>query len=398
MLPAPSSTALPKPNMKPTTPVLIDEPVQSVSGEVNSDSGDLTTVSGEVSNNSAPVSDIEEHTQNQATSQEEAPVPAVNSHPMTTRAKAGIQKPNTRYALIASKFSTNEPKNIASAMQHPGCDQAVLDKLLTALNTRFSMKDLGKPHYFLGIEIESTSDGLFLHQTAYASDILHQAGMTNCNPMPTPLPQHLENLNSEPFSEPTYFRSLAGKLQYLTITRPDIQYAVNFICQRMHAPTTSDFGLLKRILRYVKGTLHLGLPIKRNSSLLLSAFCDSDYAGCKDTRRSTTGFSSFQLADVFTKPLPRRSFIDLRRKLGVSESSTPSLRGSVNNNKTLLVDQKEVKKDLAHTSPNAPLKPSPPTENRTKAENQRDLHVRRRRRSPSTTNSSRCNLYPVTHL
>lgn len=79
------------------------------------------------------------------------------------------------------------------------------------------MKDLGQPKYFLVNEIESHNDGLFLHQIAYASNILHQAGMTNCNPMPTLLPQYLDNLNSEPFEEPTYLRSLAGKLQYLTL-------------------------------------------------------------------------------------------------------------------------------------------------------------------------------------
>lgn len=111
-----------------------------------------------------------------------------------------------------------------------GSDQTLLQDLLQSLNNRFSMKDLGLPRYFLGIEIEYPSNGLFLHQSAYASDNLHQAGMSNCNPMATPLPQHLDNLNSVPFPEPTYFRSLAGKLQYLTITRPDIQYAVNFVC------------------------------------------------------------------------------------------------------------------------------------------------------------------------
>ena len=315
-----------------------------------------------------------------------------------------------------------------------GSDQSLLEDLLKALNNRFSMKDLGPPRYFLGIQIEDYSDGLFLHQTAYASEILHHAGMSDCNPMPTPLPQQLTNLNSEPFEEPTYFRSLPGKLQYLTITRPDIQYAVNFICQRMHLPTVSNFGLLKRILRYIKGTLGMGLPIKRNSELAVSGYSDSDWAGCKSTRRSTTGFcillgsnliswsakrqptvsnssteaeyraltyaareitwislllrdlgvsqyrptqvfydnlsavylssnpalhnrskhfdtdyhyireqvalglietnhisATTQLADIFTKPLPRRAFIDLRTKLGVSGSLTPSLRDGVRN-------------------------------------------------------------------
>ncbi|XP_019089081.1 PREDICTED: uncharacterized protein LOC109127930 [Camelina sativa] len=58
----------------------------------------------------------------------------------------------------------------------------------------------------------------------------------------------------------------------------------------MHEPTVSDFGLLKRILRYIKGTLHMGLYLRKSSNLSLSAYCDSDHAGCKKTRRSTTGF------------------------------------------------------------------------------------------------------------
>ncbi|XP_019085650.1 PREDICTED: uncharacterized protein LOC109126500 [Camelina sativa] len=103
-----------------------------------------------------------------------------------------------------------------------GSDSSLLDQLLQALNNRFSMKDVGPPSYFSGIEFESYKNVQFLHQAAYASDILHQAGMSECNPMPTPLPKHLEKLDNTPFVEPTYFRSLAGKLQYLTITRPDL--------------------------------------------------------------------------------------------------------------------------------------------------------------------------------
>lgn len=195
-----------------------------------------------------------------------------------------------------------------------GNSQTCLDELLVALHGRFAMKDMGKPKYFLGIQIEETVTGLFLHQEAYAADILHQAGMSDCNPMPTPLPIITDDPEAELFSEPTYFRSLAGKLQYLTITRPDIQYAVNFICQRMHAPTVSDFGLLKRTLRYVKGTLKAGLPIVKEQNLLLTAFCDSDWSGCKDTRRSTAGFCIFLGSTILSWSAKRQD--------SVSHSST----------------------------------------------------------------------------
>lgn len=95
--------------------------------------------------------------------------------------------------------------------------------------------------------------------------------MSDCNPVATPLPLRPEYDESALFAELTYFRSVAGKLQYLTITRPDIQYAVNFVCQRMDTPTNADFGFLKRILQYIKGTVSLDLHLRKDASLKLSA-------------------------------------------------------------------------------------------------------------------------------
>lgn len=84
-----------------------------------------------------------------------------------------------------------------------GSDDSLMQDLLDSLNNPFAMKDLGTPSYFLGIEIESHKDSLFLHQTAYAEDILHQASMSLCNLMHTPLPTRLDELDKTPFSEPT---------------------------------------------------------------------------------------------------------------------------------------------------------------------------------------------------
>ncbi|XP_019096533.1 PREDICTED: uncharacterized protein LOC109130896 [Camelina sativa] len=150
------------------------------------------------------------------------------------------------------------------------------------------MKDRGLQAYF-------HRDGLFLCQEKYATDLLINAGMKDCSPMPTPLPLQLDKLQGqhELFSDPTCFRSLAGKLQYLTLTRPDIQFSVNYVYQKMHQPTVSDFQLLKRLLRYVKSTVRMGINLYSNSASNLTAFSDSDYAGCKDTRRSTGGFCTF---------------------------------------------------------------------------------------------------------
>lgn len=159
-----------------------------------------------------------------------------------------------------------------------GNNDALLSKLLQSLNTVFRMKDMGEVHYFLGIQVHHTPDGLFLNQSKYAKDLLFAAGMQDCAPMPTPLPVKLHPLQgeNEVFSDPRYFRSLAGKLQYLTLTRPDLQFSVNYICQKMHMPSVSDFHLLKRILRYVKGTLEMGINITAATNSTLVCYSDSD--------------------------------------------------------------------------------------------------------------------------
>lgn len=188
------------------------------------------------------------------------------------------------------------------AMILTGNSSNLLDQLLESLNKVFRMKDMGHVHYFLGVQVHQTADGLFLNQEKYAQDLLITAGMADCSLMPTPLPLKLDQVTGqdEVFSEPSYFRSLAGKLQYLTISRPDLQFSVNYICQRMHSPTKADFQLLKRILCYVKGTLSMGIGIKKNTDSTLLCYNDSDWAGCKDTRRSTGGFCNMLGSNVIS--------------------------------------------------------------------------------------------------
>ena len=104
-------------------------------------------------------------------------------------------------------------------------------------------------------------------------------------PIATKLPS---TSNDTPFSDPELYRSLVGSLQYLTITRPDLSYAVNRACQHMHAPMNSHFQALKRLLRFVKGSLHHGL-LFQHGPLQLTAYSDSDWAGDTIDRKSTTG-------------------------------------------------------------------------------------------------------------
>jgi len=169
--------------------------------------------------------------------------------------------------------------------------------LLKDLSAEFALKDLGDLHYFLGIEVKKHDNGLHLSQEKYATDLVKKAGLQGCKPSPTPLSssEKLSLTEGQPLGQDdsTRYRSLVGALQYLTLTRPDISFAVNKVCQFLHAPTTVHWTAAKRIVRYVKNTLNIGLNFSKSSSTLLSAFSDSNWAGCLDDRRSTGGFAVF---------------------------------------------------------------------------------------------------------
>ncbi|XP_019181984.1 PREDICTED: uncharacterized protein LOC109177137 [Ipomoea nil] len=126
------------------------------------------------------------------------------------------------------------------------------------------------------------------------SDLLGRLGMIDCKPLATPAAvTKAVTLSDELFDNPTQYRRVVGALQYLTITRPDLSYAVNRLCQFMHAPTVDHWSLVKRVLRYIKGTIHYGLRLTPSSSTTIHAFSDSDWAGCPIDRKSTSGFAVY---------------------------------------------------------------------------------------------------------
>ncbi|XP_031106254.1 uncharacterized protein LOC116010901 [Ipomoea triloba] len=175
-----------------------------------------------------------------------------------------------------------------------GSDLASVTGLVAKMGSEFKIRDMGSPSFFLGIETVSVDGGLLLSQQRYMTDILKRAGMTDCKALATPVALSLPTVDAvSPYPDPTHYCNLAGALQYLTVTRPDLSFAVNKLCQHMHAPTTEHWAMLKRVLRYVKGTLHFGLRICRSTSDTIHAFSDSDWAGDPGDRKSTSGFAVF---------------------------------------------------------------------------------------------------------
>nr|GEZ77487.1 ribonuclease H-like domain-containing protein [Tanacetum cinerariifolium] len=141
----------------------------------------------------------------------------------------------------------------------------------------FSMTDLGPLNYFLGVFVTRDTSGMFLSQQKYATEVVERADMLTCNPCRTPVDTNSKlSADGDPISDPTLYRSLTGALQYLTFTWPDISYAVQQVCLFMHQPREPHFSALKRILRYVRGTLSYGLQLYSSTTSTLVAYSDAD--------------------------------------------------------------------------------------------------------------------------
>lgn len=165
-----------------------------------------------------------------------------------------------------------------------GSDIHAIQELVTRLNGMFALKDLGEIDYFLGIQVKHTESGLHLSQTKYITDLLVRAKMQFAKPVTAPMTHglRLTAYGRDPVQSPQLYRSIVGVLQYVTITRLEIAYSVNKICQFMHNPLEAHWKTVKRIMRYLAGTLDYGLHLRKpesqgpNQGLNVVGFCDAD--------------------------------------------------------------------------------------------------------------------------
>jgi hypothetical protein len=168
----------------------------------------------------------------------------------------------------------------------------MFEEFKKSMMVEFEMTDLGMMHYFLGIEVVQSANGIFISQKKYLREILDRFQMKDCNPVSTPVEYGLKltrdsggrKVNS------TVYKQIVGSLMYLTATRPDIMHATGLISRYMECPREMHLLVAKRIMRYLKGTLEYGLFYKKGVKSDLIAFTDSDYAGDQDDRRSTSGY------------------------------------------------------------------------------------------------------------
>jgi hypothetical protein len=174
-------------------------------------------------------------------------------------------------------------------------DRQAITDLTVFLNTQFKLKDLGSLRFFLGLEVARSAARISLCQKKFALDILSDTGHLAAKPSYFPMDSNAKfsALDGELLDDPKSYRRLIGRLLYLTLTRPDLTYVVHTLSQFMQSPWKPHLDAVYLILRYIKAAPGQALFFPASSSCHLKAFCDSDWAGCPDTRRSVSGFCVF---------------------------------------------------------------------------------------------------------
>ncbi|XP_021742804.1 uncharacterized protein LOC110708891 [Chenopodium quinoa] len=173
-----------------------------------------------------------------------------------------------------------------------GNDTAGILDLKAHLHQVFSIKDLGKLNFFLGIEVCHISQGIILTQRKFTKELLQECDFDVSKTAKTPLPASVKLFADygDFFPDLVQYRCLVGKLNFLTHTRPDISYAVQTLSQFLQQPRMPHLHALQHVMRYIAGTIGQGILLLANEQLKLQAYSDSDWAACPNSRRSVIGY------------------------------------------------------------------------------------------------------------
>ncbi|GKB38779.1 retrovirus-related pol polyprotein from transposon TNT 1-94 [Tanacetum coccineum] len=250
---------------------------------------------------------------------------------------------------------------------------AMCNEFANQMTTRFKMSMMRQMSFFLGLQISQSPRGIFINQSKYASEIVKKYGLLTTDSVNTPMVEKNkldEDLQGKQV-DATLYRGMIGSLMYLTSSRPDLIYAICLCAQYQAKPTEKHLQVVKRIFRYLKGTINMGLWYSKDTDMSLIAYADADHAGyysfqfnkiplycdnksaialcCNNVQHSRAKHidvcyhfikeqvengivelyfvrTEYQLADIFTKPLPRDRFNFLIEKLGKRSMSTKMLK------------------------------------------------------------------------
>ncbi|KAK2363075.1 hypothetical protein QL285_088089 [Trifolium repens] len=187
-----------------------------------------------------------------------------------------------------------------------GMSDPMVKMFVNQMQSEFEMSLVGELTYFLGLQVKQMEDTIFISQSKYAKNIVKKFGMENANHKRTPAATHLKLSKDEHgvSVDQSLYRSMIGSLLYLTASRPDISFAVG-VCARYQAePKMSHLNQVKRILKYVSGTSDYGILYSHGEDTRLLGYCDADWVGSADDRKSTSGgcfFLGSNLISWFSK-------------------------------------------------------------------------------------------------
>ncbi|RVW99438.1 putative mitochondrial protein [Vitis vinifera] len=176
-----------------------------------------------------------------------------------------------------------------------------MDKFKAEMEEVFEITDLGDMSYFLGMEVHQNQHEIFIYKQKHAKEILKKFKMEECKPTTTPMNQKekfCKEDGAEKINEELY-KSMIGCLMYLTTTRPDIVHVVNLLSRFMHCANEIHLQAAKDIMRYINGTIDFGIKFKQVQNFHFHGFFYSDWVGCVDDMRSTSGYC-FSFGSAFS--------------------------------------------------------------------------------------------------
>ncbi|GJV68002.1 retrovirus-related pol polyprotein from transposon TNT 1-94 [Tanacetum coccineum] len=173
--------------------------------------------------------------------------------------------------------------------------QDMRDKFAKIMHDEFEMSMMGELNFFIGLQIKQMEDGIFLNQSKYIKEMFKKFGLKESKPMKTPMSSDTKLTKDEECEsvDSTKYRGMIGSLLYLTTSRSDIMFSVCLCARFQEAPKTVHLEAVKRIFRYIKGTMHLGLWYPKGTGIETVVYADSDHAGDYVDRKSTSGICTF---------------------------------------------------------------------------------------------------------
>ena len=172
---------------------------------------------------------------------------------------------------------------------------SLLDKAKATLSHKFRMNDLGQISQFLGIDVVVRPGKIEMTLRSYLEKVLQKCNMSDCKAKITPSEAKLNfSANSPSFDARKYREAIGSQIYAMTATRPDISWIISELAQYAQNPTEDHWTAVKHVLRYIKGTLNYTLSFtKSKDGLDLMGYCDADWAGSTEDRKSTSGYCFF---------------------------------------------------------------------------------------------------------